>query len=960
MKNIITIISLILLSLNVFGQANPNIDLSLSPSTVALNTNSILTATASNFGNGADIVGNSLRLTVQVGVNAEILGLAPGSSTNWTLLSFTTAAGNQYQLKNVGSVLDFQQDEIKFIVKGIVVSGATLISGNITYLPGINTLLSPPAPNASQGNSTTVDDNALTALIVTAPAAPLVASATFLPINCNGGTTTITVSATGGTPPYSGTGAFSVFANTYVYTVTDANGATSATTAVVNQPASLVGSSNVIACNSATLVGYSGNPVTATGLYPVSYTNAAGCDSVHTYNVTINTGTFNATTATACNTYTWLANAVTYTTSGTYTYSYLNANGCASVDTLHLTINTGTFNATSATACNTYTWLANGVAYTSSGNYTYSYTNANGCASVDTLHLTINSGTFNATSSTSCNTYTWLANGVTYNATGNYTYSYTNANGCASVDTLHLTINTGTFNATTVAACNSYLWPTNGILYTTSGTFIHNYTNANGCDSYDTLHLTINTGTFNATSATACNTYTWLANGVTYTASGNYTYSYVNANGCASVDTLHLTINSSTSNTTAQTACNSYTWPLNGTTYSASGTYSVTSTNAAGCTHVEILNLTINLSTSNTSGLTVCDTYTWPVNNVTYTATGSYSVTSVNAAGCTHTEILNLTVYNSTTSNTSITAVGSYLWPVTGITYTTGGTYTNIGSNTFGCPKYDTLVLTITPMLVVVSAKAMLAGPYVSATGLMRDDLRTKNLIPFAQPYGTAPYVAGFTHVGGGSETVSAAVLAVSGNDAIVDWVFVSLRSAANPATVVQTQAALIQRDGDIVSASDGVSPLTFTAIPGYYFVAVDHRNHLGIVTADSFALSATNTALNLANGSTALHVNATNNNPAPLTGATKNFSGVRALYAGNCNIANVLLSKQVSYGPATTTDRAALFTATGGTATINAYTIFDVDMNGFARYNGLNPDRAVISNTVNNSNVIIAHEQQP
>jgi hypothetical protein len=66
MKNIITIISLILLSLNVFGQANPNIDLSLSPSTVALNTNSILTATASNFGNGADIVGNSLRLTVQV------------------------------------------------------------------------------------------------------------------------------------------------------------------------------------------------------------------------------------------------------------------------------------------------------------------------------------------------------------------------------------------------------------------------------------------------------------------------------------------------------------------------------------------------------------------------------------------------------------------------------------------------------------------------------------------------------------------------------------------------------------------------------------------------------------------------------------------------------------------------------------------------------------------------------
>jgi cytochrome c peroxidase len=46
-----------------------------------------------------------------------------------------------------------------------------------------------------------------------------------------------------------------------------------------------------------------------------------------------------------------------------------------------------THNSFSATSCGSYTW--NGVVYTSSGTYTRSYLNSTGCPSVDTLHLTI-------------------------------------------------------------------------------------------------------------------------------------------------------------------------------------------------------------------------------------------------------------------------------------------------------------------------------------------------------------------------------------------------------------------------------------------------------------------------------------------------------------------------------------------------------------------------------------------
>src|SRR5438477_479886 len=58
-------------------------------------------------------------------------------------------------------------------------------------------------------------------------------------IFCHGGMSTVTVSATGGTAPYSGTGTFSVPAGTYSYTVTDSKSCTATTTGDITQPTTL-------------------------------------------------------------------------------------------------------------------------------------------------------------------------------------------------------------------------------------------------------------------------------------------------------------------------------------------------------------------------------------------------------------------------------------------------------------------------------------------------------------------------------------------------------------------------------------------------------------------------------------------------------------------------------------------------------------------------------------------------
>ena len=66
------------------------------------------------------------------------------------------------------------------------------------------------------------------------------------------------------------------------------------------------------------------------------------------------------------------------------------------------------------------------------------------------------------------------------------------------------------------------------------------FTDSSGCDSLVVLDLTINTSDTTTTQETACDTYTWL--GSTYTASGIYDSLFTNSSGCDSLVVLDLTI----------------------------------------------------------------------------------------------------------------------------------------------------------------------------------------------------------------------------------------------------------------------------------------------------------------------------------------------------------------------------------------------------------------------------------
>ena len=126
------------------------------------------------------------------------------------------------------------------------------------------------------------------------------------------------------------------------------------------------GSITLTACDSYTSP--SGNVYTVNGTYTDTITSPLGCDSILTINLTLNNSNSGSLTATGCNTYRSPSGNYTWSTSGTHYDTLVNAAGCDSVLTISLTINTVDTNV-----------LQNGIALTSwaTGGVSYQWLDCN-------------------------------------------------------------------------------------------------------------------------------------------------------------------------------------------------------------------------------------------------------------------------------------------------------------------------------------------------------------------------------------------------------------------------------------------------------------------------------------------------------------------------------------------------------------------------------------------------------
>lgn len=466
-------------------------------------------------------------------------------------------------------------------------------------------------------------------------------------------------------------------ATTFTLTVTDANGCSG--TGTVNVGLDAAPPLNISA--------------TATSVCPGAPVTLTASGSTSAYNWLATTG-FAATTGATV--------TVNPTATTTYTVTSTSATGtCPATASQVITVNplpaadagapltlcagsTGTLNANGGA---TYAWTPTGglsnpnvanpvVSATSSTLYHVTVTSAQGCVAHDSVQVTINalpianpgpgaancSGTGAQLNGSGGVGYQWspatglssasIANPVaTPNTSTNYTLTVTDANGCVSAPSAPVTVTVFNQPAAPTISVNgpitfcqggsvqlnvsggvSYLW-SNGqtgssLTVTASGNYSATLTDANGCTSPSSEAIPVNVtpgppapvitpsgatsfcqgGNVTLTASTSSG-YSWSNNAttqaITATSSGNYTVTISDANGCQSTSTpVAVTVWSlpATPSITAQSApsfcpggsvvlqapnATSWLWSTNAVTQSISvnqtGSYTVTVTDANGC-----------------------------------------------------------------------------------------------------------------------------------------------------------------------------------------------------------------------------------------------------------------------------------------------------------------------------------------------------------------------------------------
>jgi len=546
-------------------------------------------------------------------------------------------------------------------------TGATTQAIDVNSSGSYSVTVTDAAGCSATSSATTVTVNALPAASIT-PSGPT----TF----CTGGSVTLTASA-GSSYLWSNgatTQAIDVTSSgNYSVTVTNAAGcsATSAATAVtVNAlPAATItpsGPTTFCTGGSVTLTASAGSSylwstgattqaidVNSSGSYSVTVTNAAGCSATSAATaVTVNalpTATITPSgattfcagdsvtlTASAGSSYLWSTGATTQainvTSSGNYSVTVTNAAGCSATSSATtVTVNalpTATITPSGATtfcaggsvtltasAGSSYLWstgaTTQAINVTSSGNYSVTVTNAAGCSATSTATtVTVNAlptatitpsgattfcagGSVTLTASAG-SSYLWSTGATTQainvTSSGNYSVTVTNANGCSATSTATtVTVNalpTATITPSgattfcaggsvtmTASAGSSYLWSTGAttqaINVTTGGNYTVTVTNAAGCSATSapqsvTVNANPSTPTVTAggpttfcaggsvtLSAPAGFTYLWSTGAITQsinvTTSGNYTVTVTNASGCSAVSApTSVTVNAAT------------------------------------------------------------------------------------------------------------------------------------------------------------------------------------------------------------------------------------------------------------------------------------------------------------------------------------------------------------------------------------------------------------------------------
>ncbi len=254
------------------------------------------------------------------------------------------------------------------------------------------------------------------------------------------------------------------------------------------------------------------------------------------------------------------------------------------------------------------------------------------------------------------------------------------------------------------------------------------------------------------------------------------------------------------------------------------------------------------------------------------------------------------------------------------------GVYT-VWANTTSADAENTMTFTVIPSNSSrLALEVLLDGPFLYGS-LMSSALSEH--VPNIEPYSSL----GYNMIGSGGEIVTDSAL---NNLGILDWVLIEFRDPFDPSSLIATRTALLDRGGRTYSPSTlsrFISPQ-----PGQnYYVAVRHRNHLGVMTASPIAVNNITSVVDF----TSIDVQTYGSDARKIVGQTA------LLWAGNVSM--TATPDPISY-IGVGNDRDAILQRIGANLpnqVVVGYYTEDANLDGVVKYTGANNDRDLILQSI-------------
>ena len=432
-----------------------------------------------------------------------------------------------------------------------------------------------------------------------------------------------------------------------------------------------------------------------TGTYSDTSQNLAGCDSISVLELFVR-ATFRDTIAdTICQGASITFGTQTLTMTGTYSDTAQNAAGCDSITVMELVVNDYIRDTIADTICQGASITFGTQTLTMTGTYSDTAQNAAGCDSITVMELVVNDYIRDTIADTICQGASITFGTQTLTMTGTYSDTAQNAAGCDSITVMELVVNDYIRDTIADTICQGASITFGTQTLTMTGTYSDTAQNAAGCDSITVMELVVNDYIRDTIADTTCANSPYILGSQMLSTTGQYSDTTQNSAGCDSITTLNLFVKSINRDTVSSTICSGDSVQLGTKFYNATGIYSDTVQNAAGCDSISVLDLTVITYATTVLNIQACDSYTL-VDGSTVNFTGIFFDTLTATSGCDSVIRTNLTVNYTQRTVDTIAACGSYTSP-SGKVWTTSGTRLDTISTKVGCDSIISITLSISP-----------------------------------------------------------------------------------------------------------------------------------------------------------------------------------------------------------------------------------------------------------------------